>query len=739
MQESLKPAAANSRLAFIFLPAAIAFAAAFQLLFYSTPLYNSAAKPENRIVRWQILPLAIAASTPGNPNWWDLTRQRFSHPENLKQRLPMLAFATGAWLAAIAIGYAVRQVVVRVETDSRLENALIDFGLGMGILSLAIQGLGLIGKCNQWTLSAVAIAATLLALATWLRNRRERTSDRERTSKDEFDITLNTQFPVPRTQYPMLGARSSTALRVSVLVIGCLFAGIALLAALLPTTDYDALGYHLLGPKEWFERGRIEQLPHNVYTTFPFLTEMFAYAGMVGLCDWFKGGIAGQATLWIFGPATAAAVGILAARLFGNPAGWWAALIYISTPWTYRLSSIPYVEGAMNFYAVLALLAALRSGESTKWSFLAGCMAGCAVSCKYPGLVFVAIPTALICLWNGWRRVDTLPAFAIGVALLFGPWLARNYVWTGNPVFPLLANHIKTRNWPPEKAERFAAAHRSKSFTMADAFEHSSIVAWKSDWQTAMAFSFAPLALFNFVNRRQALFLWLLVFALFAVFWGLTHRLDRFFLTLEPPLITLAAGGLTWSASRVWRWFAIACVAVSLPYHLVYCTCGLCGLPNYTADLRSQWQSNWQGEPAVLVANDTRIVPADSYVMVLGYSAIYNCQPMAMYATVFDDNAFEQIARNPEAPQPDALKPGFRIQAAFDTLKLDFVIVDWSWIKRYREPGNYGYPAFVQPAVFARLCQMGVFEKVPLPHSFPLETEVEVYRVIRTKSIGADH
>ena len=118
--------------------------------------------------------------------------------------------------------------------------------------------------------------------------------------------------------------------------------------------------------------------------------------------------------------------------------------------------------------------------------------------------------------------------------------------------------------------------------------------------------------------------------------------------------------------------------------------------------------------------------------MYLGYAAVYDGVPKAMYSTVFDDNAFEQIARNPDEPGPTALKPGFRIKAAFEELKLDFIVVDWTWIKRYREPGNYGYSEFVQPSVFAGLCQMGILKKVELPPEFPSEGGVELYRVVRT-------
>ena len=46
--------------------------------------------------------------------------------------------------------------------------------------------------------------------------------------------------------------------------------GLMALGAMLPTIDFDAIEYHLQGPKEYFQAGRIAFLPHNVYTSMPF-------------------------------------------------------------------------------------------------------------------------------------------------------------------------------------------------------------------------------------------------------------------------------------------------------------------------------------------------------------------------------------------------------------------------------------------------------------------------------------
>ena len=44
---------------------------------------------------------------------------------------------------------------------------------------------------------------------------------------------------------------------------------------------------------------------------------------------------------------------------------------------------------------------------------------------------------------------------------------------------------------------------------------------------------------------------------------------------------------------------------------------------------------------------------------------------------------------------------------------IDFIAVDWNEIARYRQPGGYGYPAFVRPRIFIDLVRSGVLQRIP--------------------------
>ena len=138
-----------------------------------------------------------------------------------------------------------------------------------------------------------------------------------------------------------------------------------LLGAMSPQTDFDVIEYHLGGPKEWFQRGQIVRLPHNVYTSFPFLSEMLVLAGMVLYGDWQWGALAGQAVIAGFAPLTALGLFAAARRWFSDTTGWLAALVYLTSPWTYRISIIAYAEGGLSCYLFAALYSPLHVSRSS--------------------------------------------------------------------------------------------------------------------------------------------------------------------------------------------------------------------------------------------------------------------------------------------------------------------------------------------------------------------------------------
>src|SRR5262249_5854214 len=135
------------------------------------------------------------------------------------------------------------------------------------------------------------------------------------------------------------------------------FAVFIVLGGMLPPVEFDVREYHLQAPKEFYQLGRIQFLPHNVYANMALGSEMHSLLGMVLIGDWWKGALVGKTVQSLF--ASLAALAMLAAgqRWFSSSAGSLAGLIYLSTPWVLMISTTGLIDGVVAFYALATLYA----------------------------------------------------------------------------------------------------------------------------------------------------------------------------------------------------------------------------------------------------------------------------------------------------------------------------------------------------------------------------------------------
>lgn len=245
-------------------------------------------------------------------------------------------------------------------------------------------------------------------------------------------------------------------------------AALALILALLPPGKWDALAYHLSGPQQYVARGRFYAAPHNHFLGFPQIVETL-FAGQLAL----TGRLTGAAVLhWGMGALLLLAVGGRAARLSGAITGWLAVAILLSAQTAWIEMSAPYVDLLPMLLAVAGLGVAEhwdeargdpspstplpqeergRGGEARRWlasfpglrhALLLGALAGFSIGVKYSALWLVIAFGALL-LWrgrgSGWRAALTYAAaYALAALLVFAPWLLRNALFYGNPVYPFV-------------------------------------------------------------------------------------------------------------------------------------------------------------------------------------------------------------------------------------------------------------------------------------------------------------
>jgi hypothetical protein len=483
-----------------------------------------------------------------------------------------------------------------------------------------------------------------------------------------------------------------------------------ILGSMQPCLEFDSVEYHLEGPKEWYQAGRITFLPHNVYTTMPFSVEMLHLLGMVVVGDWWKGALVGQFLVMLHEPAAALMIALAATR-WGSPrAGWVAAAVYLGTPWAYRLSVFPFVEGPLIYYhaalvwTVARVWSSVLPNERGRLWVVAGWLAGGAMACKYPGLISAVIPAGVVLVADSVRKREwRLPAlFVLGVTIAVGPWLLKNAVEHGNPVYPLAHSVFGGEPWSPEREAKWHNAHGPRPITWGYFVMGVLDVAGRNDCQSALYTALVPLAFFRPTTRRFALALFGYALYIFATWWLLTHRLDRFYLPILAPLAILAGLGSDWCRRTAWTVMLSALLTVGLFTAFVYDISALAALNRWTDDLEQLRVDVPRMASPVLAWLDDNL-PPDSKVLLVGQAGVFHLRLEKIYNTVFDEEVLETIARgrSPEDVGRELRRRG-----------VTHVLVDWAEVERHRKPGGYGFTDFITPELFAGLVDAGVLKPV---------------------------
>jgi Dolichyl-phosphate-mannose-protein mannosyltransferase len=676
--------------------------------FESQPLPNG-----NNIPRWSFparaLPGVVIDGLTFAQSYLGLALTELSHVGNLPQRLPIVAAAGLIAAAALGLGGMVLRALRLTGSLSVAERWGSAFGIGASGLGVVTLVLGRLGWLGPWSaragLGAIAAAELVLLVREW----------RERRDKPGASLKPpSSKGSLPSRVLPYVGFLAVVGPFLVMMVLG----------SMLPTIDYDALEYHLQGPKEYFQAGRITFLPHNVYTSMPFGVEMLHLLGMEVLDDWWWGALAGQLLVALHAPLAALMIALVVRRAGSSRAARFAALVYLTTPWIYRLAVLPYVEGPLGYYHAALVWAGYRAWTETDhvarrrfWA-VAGLLAGAAMACKYPALISAVIPFGALALTDAVRRRCPRPllAFTIGWAVVMAPWLGKNVVDTGNPVYPLAYKIFRGRYWDPAMDAKFwhPNAHGPKPIT-AKEFRGSVLdVAGRSDWQSPLYVALAPLAFLRRGSRRFAGAVAGYVVYLFLTWWLFTHRLDRFWLPLLPGLAMLAGLGADWSRQLGWSILLWLMIGVATLANLSYSTTALTALNQWTDDLLELRTAVPRMLNPALARVDASLPPGAKLLLV-GQAAVFHVNHPIIYNTVFDDETFETLDRG-RAPA--------EVRDALNRLGVTHVYVDWFDIARFRSPGNYGFTDFVQSAEFDRLVRAGVLERPEL-----IGAQRELYRV----------
>jgi len=333
-------------------------------------------------------------------------------------RLLPVAFAGLVVVAFLGLGSPLARRLMPQPTPA--DERLTAVALGAGLSALLVFGFGLGGVTNRW-LYVAWLALGLVLAAVELVRRPPRLP------------------PAPR------GWVDVAALAAIVVVVAAI---VPMLVA--PATTTDGLEFHLLVPKAYLALGRIELLPGFLESNYPSLME---YLFMMVLP--VAGPVACKALHFWFGLVLVAAIARLSARVTPSGSRLLGAALYLSMPVAALVLGWAWNDAAFVLWLVLmfhGLVDYHSTDPATRGASAlvrAGVMAGLASWTKYT-FVMVAlalVPVALAGLLR-WRwRLRHLVAFALPAGSISVLWLAKNWVLTGNPVFPFLNQIFASPFW----------------------------------------------------------------------------------------------------------------------------------------------------------------------------------------------------------------------------------------------------------------------------------------------------
>ena len=609
-------------------------------------------------------------------------------------------------------------------------HVIIGAGLGSGLLSLSMLALGAAGLLHRpvivgglLILGAAGLARLLILL---LRHQACLMPEDRLFDKQPQGHRFNPVYMFLLGLMPFL----ALALLVTTVPPGVIWAEEGF--------GYDVLEYHLEVPKEYYHEGQITYLPHNIYSNFPMNAEMLYLLAMVVKDDAIEAAILAKylnVLLGVLFVVTAWLVG----REYDPAAGVVCALVAGSAPWVMFLCGMAYVENGMLFFgmlsvACLGLYADPRRSRDDGWRlvFLTGLFAGLSCGFKYTAVAMIAFPLFIVlCMLAigrkrsrtgdvaehedprvlvslGQRRTRAIlhPAvFLLGTLITFSPWLIKNTVMTGNPVFPLAYDSLGAREgvWTDGLADRWQRGHQVEAKdapwkARLGRFKERILVDRRLGWWL-IALSLPIL----FSSARSRLDLGLFVaFVLQAIVWLVfTHLFARFAVVMLIPLCVLGGRSVIAFPHRMYRGTFFVAVAAVVAFNTF-------SAGSIYADELVRKNSNIHGhvewsyrdcDPDPTVAGYLRQrLGADDRVLMVGEARAFYMPKNVDYCVVFNRNPLAEAVAGAESPE-DVIR-------WLNSKGYTHLLVFWKEMHRLRN--SYGFWEELTPELFSELETVGL-------------------------------
>ena len=377
--------------------------------------------PKNHPMRLLLLILAWALVVLGGYYYYHkpVSLEMLAAPLNALLDLFFLALFAG-----LAGGLG-RKVLPAAQLPA-LERSALQFAMGAGLLSLAWLGIGAAG------LYRFPLAAPLLLLGPLLLRR-----DALGWYAQLRELS-QAWHDAGRLEKALAGAAA-------------LLLFYQLLIALAPPTSWDALAYHLQLPRQYLAAGGLVFTPENPYWGQPQMGEMlytlamsFHRAETAAALGWLAGLIFLIGLLGLTNSQWTRLNPLPASGRPGTSAGWMAVAAVLAG-YTFRFqmsSSYTDLFAALFGLAAVTVFLAWLDGRLPQGFAWAGVLCGFALGAKWTaGVLAVGIFAGGLIFrrraalsFRGWLLAGLAAALAVS------PWLLKNWIATGGPLYPYLVS-----------------------------------------------------------------------------------------------------------------------------------------------------------------------------------------------------------------------------------------------------------------------------------------------------------
>lgn len=341
---------------------------------------------------------------------------------------------------------------------------------------------------------------------------------------------------------------------------------------LAPEIMYDSLNYHLAVPKAYLADHRIVNLHYgyNAHLVETIYTVALALHGQI---------VAKLLTL-AMGIIATLGVYALGRKVFNHRVGLWSAALFYSTPLVSWLSSSTYIDLIVAMFLLATILAFLqwRGTRQIVWLWATGFLGGAAVGAKLNAAFGLPV-IAILLVWEllrtrdlaVWSKVKGFAGCTLAAFLVAGPYFLINYVFTGNPFFPLLNGIFSRGSFQlaaniNTDAAKFSLGHSPLAllrFPFVLTFDRQHY--GQSPGSLGLCLVVLPVALILlFLRRTETKLLWL-VSGVYLVLLVYTVPVARYGIPILPVVVVLAVATVFRFSTAPWmRRVNVACLGLAI-------------------------------------------------------------------------------------------------------------------------------------------------------------------------------